>query len=286
MKLYKIKGKIYEVRKKDSDINVSACEECVLYETGIRRNCPSVDILYECTRLGWNVFFVEYNGIVDKQEVIELISEKKVYSRMHKGFTRRDVLRELILEMKEKYGVDIVRKCNSVDQCKSVIEEIIRITCNNELNSAKDLVAKKEKELDDVKNELNKTLATNKRMNGIINSRDSELFKLINKHDTLKKELDTTEKSRIEWVKTAKDNVKLYNDKVTEIEKLKSEYDELRVRYQFDLSTCKEELRRFKADNKLLRMWLREAEDRGVRSLIVFKAKRLFNKLFGNGYDK
>lgn len=266
MKLYKINGKIYEMKRKSS--GVSACGECVLYKTGKRRYCPSENLLDKCNRLGWNTFFIEYNGVIDKQEVIELIKERKVYGRMHKGFTRRDVLRELILEMKEKYGVDIVKKCDSVEQCKNVIDEIIRITCNNESSSDKDLVAKKEKELDDIKNELNKILATNKRMSGIINSRDSELFKLKNKHDVLKKELDTTEKSRIEWVGIAKHNDKLYTDEFIKAQLLE------------------EELKKFKSDNEILGMWLREAEDRGVISLIVFKAKRLFNKLFGNGYDK
>lgn len=251
MKLYKIGDKVYEAKRKS--INRTPCNSCSLYKTGVRQYCPSEELLHKCSRLGWNVYFVEYKGNVEDMEVIELINEKielkPVYKRIKKGFTRRDVLRELILELKEKLGVDIVRTCDSVDQCKAVIDEIIKIACNCELSSAKDLIAIKDKTIKEIEKSFDDVMQINKDLNRGIVRKDTALKVQEDVRQNLYKQL---------------------NEKDEEIEKLKSEYDELRAIYQGDLSSYKEEVKNLD-------------EDRSVLGLIAFKFKRFINKVMKNG---
>ena len=200
------------------------------------------------------------------------MENKNKYTKMKKGFTRRDVLRELILELKSKLGVDIIRKCDSVDQCKEVIDEIIKIACNCELSSAKDLIARKDTALKvagDVRRNLYNKLnnadgqisALREQIKEIEKSRDGwaklagdneiELQKLEIKNREL-------EKDAKEWEKIATDNAKAYREK-------QSEYDELRAKYQLEISTNKEE-----------RKILKEKIDRVTLALINEEHKPLF----------
>lgn len=276
MKLYSINGKIYEMCSGINEI-VSVCSKCELYNTNKkRRYCPSEILLEKCNRLGYDKYFKEVKNIdLKNYEVVVLMENKNKnkYTKMKKGFTRRDVLRELILELKSKLGVDIVRKCDSVDQCKEVIDEIIKIACNCELRSAKDLIARKDtalKVVEDVKRNLYNQLnnadgqisALREQIKEIEKSRDGwaklagdneiELQKLEIKNREL-------EKDAKKWENVAYDNAKAYSEK-------KSEYDELRVKYNLEISTNKEE-----------RKILKEKIDRVTLALINEEHKPLFS---------
>lgn len=274
MKLYSINGKIYEMCSSRNEIG-SVCWKCEFHNTNKkRRYCPSEILLRKCNKLGYDKYFKEVNNVdLKNYEVVVIMEKKDKYTKMKKGFTRRDVLRELILELKSKLGVDRVRKCDSVDQCKEVIDEIIKIACNCELSSAKDLIARKDTALkvqEDVRRNLYKQLngkdgqvkALREQIKEIEKSRDGwaklagdneiELQKL----ETKNKEL---EKDAKEWEKIATDNAKAYREK-------QSEYDELRAKYQLEISTNKEE-----------RKILKETIDRLNLALINEEHKLLFS---------
>lgn len=262
MKLYSINGKIYEMCSSRNEIG-SVCSKCELYNTNKkRRYCPSEILLEKCNRLGYDKYFKEVKNIdLKNYEVVVLMENKNKnkYTKMKKGFTRRDVLRELILELKSKLGVDIVRKCDSVDQCKEVIDEIIKIACNCELSSAKDLIARKDTALkvqEDVRGNLYKQL----------NGKDGQI-------SALREQIKEIEKSRDGWAKLAGDNeieLQKLEIKNRELEKdakkWKSEYDELRVKYNFEISINKEE-----------RKILKEKIDRVTLALINEEHKPLFS---------
>lgn len=262
MKLYSINGKIYEMCSGINEI-VSVCSKCELYNTNKkRRYCPSEILLEKCNRLGYDKYFKEVKNIdLKNYEVVVLMENKNKnkYTKMKKGFTRRDVLRELILELKSKLGVDIVRKCDSVDQCKEVIDEIIKIACNCELSSAKDLIARKDTALK-VAGDVRRNLYNK------LNNADGQI-------SALREQIKEIEKSRDGWAKLAGDNeieLQKLEIKNRELEKdakkWKSEYDELRVKYNFEISINKEE-----------RKILKEKIDRVTLALINEEHKPLFS---------
>lgn len=260
MKLYSINGKIYEMCSSRNEVG-SVCYKCELYNTNKkRRYCPSERLLRKCNKLGYDKYFKEVKNIdLKNYEVVVLMENKNKYTKMKKGFTRRDVLRELILELKSKLGVDIVRKCDSVDQCKEVIDEIIKIACNCELSSAKDLIARKDTALK-VAGDVRRNLYNK------LNNVDGQI-------SALREQIKEIEKSRDGWAKLAGDNeieLQKLEIKNRELEKdakkWKSEYDELRVKYNFEISTNKEE-----------RKILKEKIDRVTLALINEEHKPLFS---------
>lgn len=275
MKLYSINGKIYEMCSGINEI-VSVCSKCELYNTNKkRRYCPSEILLEKCNRLGYDKYFKEVKNIdLKNYEVVVLMENKNKnkYTKMKKGFTRRDVLRELILELKSKLGVDIVRKCDSVDQCKEVIDEIIKIACNCELSSAKDLIARKDtalKVVEDVKRNLYNQL----------NNADGQI-------SALREQIKEIEKSRDGWAKLAGDNeieLQKLEIKNRELEKdakkWKSEYDELRVKYNLEISTNKEERKILKETMDRLNLALINEEHKPLFSIIKERFIKLLRGL-------
>jgi len=217
--------------------------------------CKNKDLLERCSNCGYDKYFKEYKGMItEDMEVIDFMGDKKVYKRMAKGFTRRDVLRELILEMKTKYGVNIVRKCDSVEQCKSVIAEIVERHAIDRVAEAKDMIQEK-------MNYLSNLRATqDKQISDLI----IECKKRCYDNKELEKKLAETEKSRIQWKTVAEDNGKGYR-------KLKEEYDTLRASYDLNLKLDSDDI-------EALNKEIRELKAMSILDFVILKIRGLFNR--------
>lgn len=282
MKLYRIKDKVYTIEA-NKNFSKSPCNNCEVRKH-IKRNrrnddkgyCPEYELSGKCAGIiGFNNYFVLYKDeIKNTDEVVEIMENKKKYPRMTKGFTRRDVLRTLILGMKEHYGVDIVRKADSVEQCNEVIKEIIEIHVKNRLVPH----LEEKKHLDEVNELLNDNLS---KANSKLLNKDAHIEQLNNGMDSLKEKIEEleeqlkqTELSRNEWLRLEKN---LDNN----LKKL-----EIDLKYQKDVKNIlkneneklKTELKKWQGDNELLGMWLREWEDKTVFEFIKEKVKRFFKR--------
>lgn len=254
MKIYVIDGKPYTMEvAPDMDFVCGQCDIADLNrEDGA---CKNRDLLGKCTRLGYDKYFKEYKGaILENMEVVDLMGDKKVYKRMAKGFTRRDVLRELILEMKTKYGVDIVRKCDSVEQCKGVIAEIVE-------RHAMDRVARTKDMLQGKMNYLGNLRTTQAKQ---ISDLSTECKRRLYDNKELEKKLAETEKSRIQWKTTAEDNAK-------EWRKLKGEYKTLKDTYDLNRELDSDDIEALSTE-------IRELKAMSILDFVILKIRGLFNR--------